>query len=151
MQGQGLASKTVDPEIVAHEFVRFYSLPKIITLARIKQLAKSLGIEKVYPEELPAGYRGYHFGSNGRYELQYRQGDWVGSAEHTAFHEIYEIIEETFEQVSNEFERRTGKSCEIAANAFAAAVLMQTEHFLSDVLDQSLDVLKLQNPMMRSS
>lgn len=140
----------LDPDSAAAEFVRFYSLPKIISLERLKKLTKFLGIKKIYPDELPKAYRGYHFGSNGKYEIQYRKEDWVGSIEHTVLHEIYEIIEETCDDLSTGFEKRKGKLLEMAANAFAAAVLMQTEHFLSDVYRLSLDVLKLQQEYGRA-
>lgn len=59
-------------------------------------------------------------------------------------HEIYEIIEDTLDGLFVEFVRRHGKALEMAADTFAASVLMQTEHFLSDVYEESLDVLKLQ-------
>lgn len=134
----------VDPERTADEFVRFYSLPKIVTLGRLQGLAKFLGIKKISPNKLPESFRGYHFGSDGNYEIQYRQQDWVGSAEHTVLHEIYEIIEDTLDGLFVEFVRRQGTALERAADTFAASVLMQTEHFLSDVYEESLDVLKLQ-------
>lgn len=129
----------IDEEMLAREFVSFYGISSLPKLKEIRGLIdNNIGILKasVLPKSL-AGFHSYAEGSTP--VIQYDLNSWQGRAEHSIFHEIFEIIIECFGEMHIGF-NKPEKICQ-KADRFAGAILMQEEVFKPILLSTGFDMI----------
>ena len=133
---------TLDPEILAARFVRYFDVPARPSMEQLKALLKGTGFGEVTGSR-HMDTKGIHYSSpNGGYDIHYREDLWAGTQDYSVIHETYEIIYETLcDMESGSPPDR--KVC-TQAERFAAAVLMQPRAFEPLALEWGLDVLRLQ-------
>ncbi len=133
---------TLDPEILAARFVRYFDVPARPSMEQLKALLKRTGFGEVSGSR-HMDTKGIHYSSpNGGYDIHYREDLWAGTQDYSVIHETYEIIYETLcDMESGSPPDR--KVC-TQAERFAAAVLMQPRAFEPLALECGLDVLRLQ-------
>lgn len=113
-------------DALAQEFVNFFDLGAIATLRDIEALCKTLEIEFV-KASLPDSLRGYNCRYAGKSKIFVsNQHSFAGAEEHTALHELRELLEYEFKAA----ERPTtiSKDIEELAEDFAVAVRVQALH-----------------------
>ena len=132
----------LEPEGLAAEFSAYFQLPACRGLNRLVELFERTGIGKVSPARLPGTLRGIHYTlPDGSYAIHYQEGQWAGTSEYTLLHEGYEIVHETLGKRGHE-QPSKGKVC-LAADRFAAAVLMPADIFDAYARASGLDVVAL--------
>ena len=132
----------LEPEEFAAEFSAFFGLSGRPTLDELADVFERTGIGKVSPAKLPGALRGIHYTlCDESYAIHYQEGQWEGSSEYTLLHEAYEIVHETLGKRGREQPSKR-KVC-LAADRFAAAVLMPADIFDAYALASGLDVVAL--------
>jgi hypothetical protein len=132
----------LEPEGFAADFSAYFQLPACRGLNRLAELFERTGIGKVSPAKLPGTLRGVHYTlPDGSYAIRYQEGQWEGSSEYTLLHEAYEIVTETLGKRGHGQPSKR-KVC-LAADRFAAAVLMPADIFDAYARASGLDVVAL--------
>ena len=141
MRDESLARR-LEPEMLAAEFPRFFGLSGRPTLDELAGVFERAGIGKVSPASLPGALRGIHYTlPDASYAIHYQEDQWQGSSEYTLLHEAYEIVYETLGKRGHEQPSKR-KVC-LAADRFAAAVLMPADVFDAYARASGLDVVAL--------
>ena len=135
-------ARRMEPERLAAEFPRFFGLSGRPTLDELAGVFERAGIGKVSPARLPGTLRGIHYTlSDESYAIHYQENQWEGCSEYTLLHEAYEIVSETLGRRGHQQPSKR-KVC-LAADRFAAAVLMPADIFDAYALASGLDVVAL--------
>ena len=135
-------ARRMEPERLAADFPRYFGLSGRPTLDEMAEVFERAGIGKVSPARLPGTLRGIHYTlSDESYAIHYQEGQWQGSSEYTLLHEAYEIVYETLGKRGHEQPSKR-KVC-LAADRFAAAVLMPADIFDAYARASGLDVAAL--------
>ena len=135
-------ARRMEPERLAADFPRFFGLSGRPTLDELTEVFERAGIGKVSPANLPGALRGIHYTlSDESYAIHYQEDQWEGSSEYTLLHEAYEIVHETLGKRGHEQPSKR-KVC-LAADRFAAAVLMPADIFDAYARASGLDVVAL--------
>ena len=135
-------SQRLEPERLAADFPRYFGLSGRPTLDEMAGVFERAGIGKVSPTRLPGALRGIHYTlPDESYAINYQEDQWEGSSEYTLLHEAYEIVYETLGKRGHEQPSKR-KVC-LAADRFAAAVLMPADIFDAYALASGLDVAAL--------
>ena len=126
----------------AEEFRRMYFGGLTPSLRVMKYLAALCGISlyAVDGTRLPGNMRGYHDVFEGRRSIYYRKGDAVSGIENTILHEFREMVEPTFAEVYPGY--KPLGDVHVAANMFAAAVLLPRKTFINKLFQTGLDVFE---------
>lgn len=99
---------------------------------------------------LPDRLRGYHEVFNGRRSIYYRKNDTVSGIQNTILHELREMMEPVFSQVSPGYEPLRTLALHRAANSFATAVLLPAEEFEKRVRETGFDPVALSRRYAKS-
>ena len=135
-------ARRMEPERLAAEDPRFFGLSGRPTLDEMAEVFERAGIGQVSPARLPGALRGIHYTlSDESYAIHYQEDQWQGSSEYTLLHEAYEIVSETLGKRGHEQPSKR-KVC-LAADRFAAAVLMPADIFDAYARASGLDVVAL--------
>ena len=90
----------------------------------------------------PGTLRGIHYTlSDESYAIHYQEGQWEGASEYTLLHEAYEIVHETLGKRGHG--QPSKREVCLAADRFAAAVLMPADIFDAYARASGLDVAAL--------
>ena len=135
-------ARRLEPDRLAADFPRFFGLSGRPTLDEMAGAFEWAGIGKVSPARLPGTLRGIHYTlSDESYAIHYQEDQWEGSSEYTLLHEAYEIVHETLGKLGHQQPSKR-KVC-LAADRFAAAVLMPADIFDAYARASGLDVVAL--------
>ena len=138
----------IEDGVLAREFAGNFLLSSRPTLLEFRQLCNRLGIE-MEARRLPAEIGAHHYldRSLGKYRLEYELEQWVGTAEFKVAHDLYEIVEETFERVCPGYKAPRNPvllTCMAPhANKFAAALVMDEELMRRALVETGFDVIEL--------
>jgi hypothetical protein len=134
--------------ILAREFAAHFLLSSQPTLLEFHLLCNQLGID-MEARKLPMELGAHHYLDRtvGKYRLEYEQEQWVGTSEFKVAHDLYEIVQETFEKICPGYKapRNPAHPTCMApfANRFAAALVMNEELMSSSVVETGFDVVEL--------
>lgn len=128
-------------EILAGEFIRFFSLPQYVCTEDIKALCAYAGVS-TEAHEMPNELKGLNFAFEGESLIVYPESRWEGLQSMSLLHELREVISKVFVELDRSI---TGPSdLESASEAFASAVLMQKPTFIGDVMHSFFNPISLQ-------
>ena len=135
----------------AEEFCRMYlgDIAPNLTVLECVTTLRGISLHTVDGTRLPRNMRGYHDVFEGRRSIYYRKGDTVSGIENTILHEFREMVEPTFAEVCPGYEPRS--DVHVAANRFAAAVLLPRKTFINKLFQTGLDVFELAAHYSKSS
>jgi hypothetical protein len=142
--------KAIDDEVLAREFADHFRLSPLPTLEELRHICRELGID-VAARKLPPDIAAHHYPDRlaRRYRLEYGYELWVGTAEFRVSHDVYEIIQETFEKVCPGYEAPRNPALPTCmaphANKFAAALVINEKLMRRWLLDTGFDILALQH------
>ena len=135
-------ARRLEPERLAADFPRFFGLSGRPRLDELAEAFERAGIGKVSPATLPRALRGIHYTlADESYAIHYQEDQWEGASEYTLLHEAYEIVHETLWKRGHQ-QPPERKVC-LAADRFAAAVLMPPDIFDAYARASGLDVVAL--------
>ncbi len=148
------------PEIInaddlAEEFATHFFVSTRPTLIEFHLLGKRFGVDMA-AAKLPPEFRAHHYldRSSERYSLEYRHEQWVGTSEFNIAHDLFEIIQETFEEVRPGYRapRDPARPTCMAphANRFAAALVMNRVMFSKALIELGLDMVAPESPVWKS-
>jgi len=92
---------------------------------------------------MPENLRGYHEVYGDNKNIYFRKGDAQSGIQNTILHEIREMMETMFAEVQPEYSPLRTSARHIAANQFAAAVLLPRSDFESKIYDTGFSVVEL--------
>ena len=150
MVGKYGSPTAIADEVLAREFADHFRLSPLPTLVELRRLCQEVGID-IEARKLPPDIGAHHYPDRlaGRYRLEYRCELWVGTAEFKVSHDVYEIIQETFEKVCPGYEAPRNPALPTCmaphANKFAAALVINKELMRRWIIDTGFDILALQN------
>jgi len=133
----------VSEEQLAEDFRTVYLKGLPLNLTTLKAAAASCGIKLSALEKMPQNVRGYHevYGEN--QSIYFRRGDALSGIENTILHEIREMMEALFAEVQPSYAPLRTSARHIAANHFAAAVLLPASDFQKKIYDTGFNVIEL--------
>ena len=136
---------TLSEEEKAEEFRKVYlnSLPLDVTTIMAAARASGINMVGMNASQMPRNMRGYHEMIDGRKTIYYRQDDTSSGIENTILHEMREMMEWVFAEVSHGYRPLRTLATHLAANRFATAVLLPRESFESKMYETGLDVVNL--------
>jgi len=106
-----------DEDFLATQFVAFFGLSAVTNFEKLSGLCVELGIT-VTVRRMPAELRGHNAAYNGTRKITVAEDErFPGAKEHTLLHELRELLEHTFVDLS----------CAVAANG--DALEQRAEHF----------------------
>jgi hypothetical protein len=130
-------------EQLAEEFRSVYLKGLPTNLRALKAAAASCGIRLSELEKMPENIRGYHEVYGDSKNIYFRKGDAVSGIQNTILHEIREMMETMFAEVQPGYAPLRTSARHIAANRFAAAVLLPASDFQKKIYDTGLNVAEL--------
>ena len=143
--------ETLEPEGLAAKFVARFRVSRRPSLEELERLMHRARFGMVEARAMDAALRGAHFAVSGSsYLICCRKGLWRGAAEHTVFHEAFEIVSETLLEMQGLPPAPRAEATCRSADRFAAAVLMQPEVFAARARSRGLDVIALHREFGRS-
>lgn len=144
------ANNIHDSELLALEFRKFFRLPGDLRLADLGDFVNKIGIVEFRQGPLPNGQRGLYARLGDKFIIQSKIDDYEGSQEFTVAHELREIIGNMAHENNPDFEESQGDDLEMEADAFAAALLMESKAFKEDTISSGLDPILLQEKYHKS-
>lgn len=136
--------KVFDSELLAAEFGKFFgSIGHLRKEALIAFLKGRLGIKNISPSDNLGVDRGINVRLAGKMLVLYKIDDWDGSQEFTIIHELRELIGYACQEVMPSFEDCSNEELENQADAFAAALLMESDDFYKNMLSSGFDPILL--------
>jgi len=134
--------------ILAREFADRFLLSSQPTLLEFQLLCEQLGID-IEARKLPPDIGAHHYldRSAGKYKLEYEQEQWVGTSEFKVAHDLFEIVQETFEETCPGYQAPRNPALPTCmapyANKFAAALVMDEELMRRSIIKTGFDVVEL--------
>ncbi|MBI2849790.1 MAG: hypothetical protein HYX80_01950 [Chloroflexi bacterium] len=133
----------VSEDELAEDFRTVYLKGLPLNLTTLKAVAASCGIKLSELEKMPGNVRGYHEMYGDNKSIYFRKGDALSGIQNTIFHEIREMMETLFAEVQPDYTPLRTSARHIAANRFAAAVLLPRSDFEKKIYDTGFDVIEL--------
>jgi hypothetical protein len=139
----------IEDDVLAREFAEYFRLSPLPTLVELRRLCREIGID-IAARKLPPDIAAHHYPDRlaGRYRLEYGCELWVGTAEFKVSHDVYEIIQETFEKVCTGYQAPRNPALPTCmaphANKFAAALAINKELMRRSIIDTGFDIQALQ-------
>ena len=133
----------VSEEQLAEDFRTVYLKGLPLNLATLKAAAASCGIKLSALEKMPQNLRGYHEVYGERQSIYFRKGDSLSGIQNTIVHEIREMMETLFAEIQPSYAPLRTNARHIAANRFAAAVLLPALDFENKLYDTGFNVIEL--------
>lgn len=138
-------------EVLAEAFRDYFGIRGNPRLSDLINLARGpLGISNISTDTLPPGLHGMFSKLSDKIDVIYKRDDWDGTQEFTIAHEFREIIGVIFEGIDPLFKDVEEEELENEADAFAAALLMEKEQFLVEVLNSGFDPIFLHEKFHKS-
>jgi Zn-dependent peptidase ImmA (M78 family) len=138
-----------DAELLALEFRRYFKLPLDLRLTELRELLEKKQIAEFKQDSLPEGNRGSYFRLEDRIIIKVNEDDWEGSQEFTIAHELREIVGD-LARISLGFNESSLDELELEADAFAAALLMDSRAFREDAIKSGFDPIYLHEKYHKS-
>jgi len=141
--------------VLAREFAAHFLLSSQPTLMEFHLLCDQLGID-MEARKLPLDIGAHHYldRSAGKYKLEYEQEQWVGTSEFKVAHDLYEIVQETFEKTCPGYKppkNPAHPTCMAPyANRFAAALVMNEELLRRAIVETGFDIVALHNQFCKA-
>ena len=145
-----LSPSAIKDGILAGEFAEHFLLSGQPTLMEFHMFCEQIGIH-MEARNLPPDMGAHHYldQSAGKYKLEYEQEQWVGTSEFKVAHDLYEIIQEIFEEICPGYEVRRNRALPTCmapyANRFAAALVMNEELMQRSIIETGFDIDALHN------
>ena len=133
----------ISEEQLAEEFRTVYLKGIPLNLRALKAVATSCGIKLSELEKMPENVRGYHEVYGDNKNIYFRKGDVLSGIQNTILHEIREMMETFFAEVHLDYAPLRTSARHIAANRFAAAVLLPRSDFQKKIYDTGFNVIEL--------
>lgn len=133
----------------AEEFRKTYLRDLPLNVTTIKAAARACGINLVSMSKMPRNVRGYNEMLidekivDSKKTIYYRENDTASGIENTILHETREMMERIFPEVCPGYCPLRTLATHLAANRFAAAVLLPRKSFESKMYKTGLDVVAL--------
>ena len=129
----------------AEEFrdVYLHNLPPTIKTLKAVASACGINLDGMEADKMPKNLRGYHEVFDGRRNIYYKEGDSISGIENTILHEIREMMEPIFAGLYADYEPLRTLAVHLAANRFAASVLLPKDNFRAKAYETGLDVIAL--------
>jgi hypothetical protein len=112
-----------DEEMLANAFISYFELPPFVPGVSLEKMCARLEIQFV-KEKLPDDLFGsnFHFAGKRRIAVNNRP-EGVGMKEHTAFHEIRELLEYEFHEIGLPTAKKNSEELEYRADEFALCAM----------------------------
>jgi len=133
----------VSEEQLAEDFRTVYLKRLPLNLTTLKAVAASCGIKLSELEKMPENVRGYHEVYGDNKNIYFRKGDALSGIQNTILHETREIMETLFAEVYPDYTPLRTSARHIAANRFAAAVLLPRPDFEKKIYDTGFNMIEL--------
>lgn len=133
----------ITEEEKAEEFRSIYMKDHPLNLKTLRAVAACCGMKLDEWDEMPQNMRGYHEVNRGERNIYFKSWDTVSGIQNTILHELREIMEGTFKEVNPSYEPLPRNALHVAANRFAAAVLLPEDEFRSRAYETGLDIIEL--------
>lgn len=133
----------VSEEQLAEDFRTVYLKGLPLNLRTLKAVAASCGIKLSGLEKMPENLRGYHEVYGDNKNIYFKKGDALSGIQNTILHEIREMMETLFAEVQPDYSPLKTSARHIAANRFAAAVLLPRSDFVQKIYDTGFNVIEL--------
>jgi len=133
----------VSEEQLAEDFRTVYLKGLPLNLRTLRAVAASCGIKLSELEKMPENMRGYHEVYGDKKNIYFRKGDAQSGIENTILHETREMMETLFAEVQPDYSPLRTNARHIAANRFAAAVLLPRSDFEKKIYNSGFDVVEL--------
>jgi hypothetical protein len=133
----------VSEEQLAEDFRTVYLKGLPLNLRTLRAAAAGCGIKLSELEKMPENVRGYHEVYGDSKNIYFKKGDAQSGIENTILHEIREMMETLFAEVQPSYAPLRTSARHIAANRFAAAVLLPRSDFESKIYDTGFNVIEL--------
>jgi hypothetical protein len=137
-------------EQLAEDFRTVYLKGLPLSLGTLRAVAASCGIRLSGLEKMPENVRGYHEVYGNNQNIYFRKGDALSGIQNTILHEIREMMEAVFAEVQPGYSPLRTSARHIAANRFAAAVLLPRSDFESKIYDTGFNVIELSSLYSKS-
>ena len=137
----------------AEEFRSVYLNDRPPNLRMLKVVAATCGVHVngIDGKRLPGNIRGYYDAFEDKRNIYYRRGDTVSGIENTILHEFREMIEPVFAEVCPDYSPLRTSAVHLAANRFAAAVLLPKDGFRDKIYQTGFDIGALSRIYSKSS
>lgn len=134
----------------ASEFSKVYLRDLPPMLRTLIGIATACGIQVngLDGRKFPRNMRGFHEVFEGDRNIYYKEGDTISGIENTILHEFREMIEPVFAELCPGYEPLS--DVHVAANIFAAAVLLPRDEFREKVYETGFDVAALSSLYSKS-
>lgn len=133
----------VSEEQLAEDFRTVYLKGLPLNLITLRAAAASCGIRLRELEKMPENVRGYHEVYGDNKNIYFRKGDVQSGIQNTILHEIREMMETMFAEVQPDYTPLRTSARHIAANRFAAAVLLPKSDFEKKIYNTGFNVIEL--------
>jgi len=133
----------------ADEFRSIFLQDLPVNATTVRAVALACGAN-TWARRMPKNLRGYHEVIDGRMSIYYRDDDCASGVENTILHEISEMMEPIFVELSPSYQPLRTIALHQAANRFAAAVLLPREPFREKVYETGLDLVALRELYRKS-
>jgi hypothetical protein len=133
----------ISEEQLAEDFRTVYLKGLPLNLRTLRAAAASCGIRLRELEKMPENVRGYHEVYGDNKNIYFRKGDAQSGIQNTILHEIREMMETLFAEVQPDYTPLRTSARHIAANRFAAAVLLPKSDFESKIYNTGFNVIEL--------
>ncbi|MDP3062127.1 MAG: hypothetical protein Q8O40_02765 [Chloroflexota bacterium] len=132
----------LDTATLAGEFVRRFALSSIPTLLEVRQLLdEHYKVARIEPKDITC-LPSLSYQEDQEWVIEYDANQSVGRTLHSIMHELYEVIQHTFEEVVPVYRAPWHDHClKPFADRFAAAVVMQPAVYLPALLETGLDIV----------
>ncbi len=133
----------------AAEFRDIYLKGLPVSLKALRAAAFSCGIN-LKGWNMPSKLRGYNEVFDNNMNAYYKEDDCQSGIQNTILHEIREIMEHRFALVCPSYRPLRTIALHLAANRFAAAVLLPREYFEEKLYETGCDVVALAQSYLKS-
>jgi len=129
-----------DEESLANAFISYFELPPFVSGANLEKICTKLEIQFV-KEKLPDDLLGsnFHFAGKRRIAVNDRP-ERFGMKEHTAFHEIRELLEYEFHEIGFPTAEKDSEELESRADQFALFVMCGREETWDHLTNSAFEV-----------
>ena len=140
----------ISEEQLAEDFRTVYLKGLPLNLRTLRAAAASCGIKLSELEKMPENVRGYHEVYGDSKNIYFKKGDALSGIQNTILHEIREMMETLFAEVQPNYAPLRTSARHIAANRFAAAVLLPSSDFESKIYDTGFNIIELSKLFSKS-
>ena len=136
----------------AEEFRHVYLGNLPLNLKTLRAIASACGISlnSIDGKKMPHNVRGFHDVFDENRKIYYKEGDTVSGIENTILHEFREMVEPVFAEACPDYVPLKTSAVHLAANRFAAAVLLPRDEFEKQIYTTGFDIIALSKRYYKS-